>query len=216
MIRAPEQGVDEQGGTSEPVTGARRAWRHLGAIVAAAMAPGVSTAAASEYALARTRALPCPSRALEPNGRDGATIARAAICLINVERARRHLPRLRANRALARVASGQSSDMVRGDYFADRSISGLSPLERMLPVFGVARAASAELLTAQNIGWGTGSYATPAGIVKAWMNSPPHRRILLGGFYREAGVGVTASLPAMLRRGSNGATYVLELAALGG
>jgi uncharacterized protein YkwD len=179
------------------------------------MAHGVGTADASEYALTRTPPLPCANRALKPDGRNGARIARATICLINLQRARRHLGPLRANAALARIAWGQSFDMVRGDYFGDNSINGLSPLQRMLPVLGGAAAASDILSSAQNIGWGTGSCATPAGMVKAWMDSPPHRRILLRSFYREAGVGVTPTLPAVLRRGASGATYVLDLAAVG-
>ena len=50
--------------------------------------------------------------------------------------------------------------------------------------------------------------------MRAWMESPPHRRIILTGCFREAGVGVAASLPAMLERGADGATYSLDLTAL--
>jgi uncharacterized protein YkwD len=183
-------------------------------IVAAAIAPGAADADASVYSLARTPNVRCANRALTPSTGDGAAIARATVCLINLQRVRRHIAPLRINRSLARIAHGQSADMVRGDYFGDNSISGRSPLQRILPVFGAARAASVELSTGQNIGWGTGAFATPAGMVQAWMESPPHRRVLLKRSFREAGVGVTASLPKMLRLGSNGATYVLELAAV--
>ena len=216
MMRAQGRQAREQGGTSAPVLGARRARRHLGVIVATAIASAATDAHASVYRLSRTPSLPCANSALAPNARDGTAIARATICLINLQRSRRHLTPLRANSSLARIARAQSVDMVRGDYFADYSISGRSPLDRMLPVFGAARAASVGLATGQNIGWGTGECATPAGMVHAWMASPPHRRILLRRSFREAGVGVTASLPRMLGLGSKGATYALDVATVAG
>jgi hypothetical protein len=152
----------------------------------------------------------CRDASLTPNVADAAAIARATICLVNDERARAHLRRLRSNPALARVALGQSADMVRGNYFADHSLAGRTPLERIAPALRPAHVAT----TGQNIGWGTGADATPEAIVRAWMNSPPHRRIILTAAFREAGVGVAASLPAMLERGTSGATYTLDLTAV--
>src|SRR5437899_1554877 len=122
--------------------GSRRARTHLGVIVATAIACGATDADASVYRLAHTPNVPCANRALTPGEGDGAAIARATVCLINLQRSRRHMTPLRINRSLARIARGQSADMVRGDYFGDNSSSGRSPLERMLPVFGAARAAS--------------------------------------------------------------------------
>ena len=66
------------------------------------------------------------------------------------------------------------------------------------------------LLTAQNIGFGTGPHATPAGIVNAWMHSPPHRRIMLTGAYRDAGVGSMASVPSGISSSWLGGTYAVE------
>ena len=100
--------------------------------------------------------------------------------------------------------------MVRGNYFADHSLAGRTPLERIVPALRPAHVAT----TGQNIGWGAGADATPEAIVRAWMNSPPHRRIILTAAFREAGVGVAASLPAMLERGTSGATYTLDLTAV--
>jgi hypothetical protein len=152
----------------------------------------------------------CRDAALIPNAADAAAIARATICLVNAERARHRLRRLRSNPVLARVALGQSADMVRGNYFADHSLAGRTPLERIAPALRPAHVAT----TGQNIGWGTGADATPEAIVRAWMNSPPHRRIILTAAFREAGVGVAASLPAVLERGNRGATYTLDLTAV--
>jgi uncharacterized protein YkwD len=140
-------------------------------------------------------------------------IDRATLCLINHIRRRHGLHRLRFSRALGGVATGQAHDMVRGDYFADDSLLGQTPSARIMVALHAARSASVSMSTAQNIGWGMGSAATPAGIVRAWMHSPPHRRIMLTRAFRKAGVGVAPALPRELGRGSPGATYAMEFAA---
>jgi hypothetical protein len=43
-------------------------------------------------------------------------------------------------------------------------------------------------------------------IVAAWIASPPHHRILLGGRFRDIGVGVATGTP----KASTGATYTLD------
>jgi uncharacterized protein YkwD len=182
---------------------------HLGALAAAAISPAVAGAATSEYKLVRTPSPPCPGRALRPSWHDGAGIARATMCLLNVQRRRHRLTPLRPNRALAAIAAGQSEDMVRGNYFDDHSLAGQTPFERIVPALFPARVQT----TAQNIGWGTGADATPEGMVRAWMRSPPHRRIILTASFCEAGVGVTPLLPAVVEHGSDGATYSLDLTA---
>ena len=55
---------------------------------------------------------------------------------------------------------------------------------------------SVHLLTAQNIGYGTGPNATPAGIVQAWMLSPHHRDNLLDRAYTEVGIGIAPGAPS--------------------
>jgi uncharacterized protein YkwD len=138
---------------------------------------------------------------------------RATLCLINRIRARQGLRRLRYSRALGSVATGQAHDMVRGDYFADHSLLGQPPSARIVVALHRVRPVGFSVSTAQNIGWGVGGAATPAGIVRAWMHSPPHRRIMLSRAFRKAGVGVAPALPRRLGRGSAGATYAVEFAA---
>jgi uncharacterized protein YkwD len=58
----------------------------------------------------------------------------------------------------------------------------------------------------EDIGCGTGSAASAAGIVQAWMASPPHRAVILDGRFRELGLGVAGGLP----QGGAGATFVLD------
>lgn len=42
----------------------------------------------------------------------------------------------------------------------------------------------------ENVAWG---YATPAAVVRGWMNSPGHRANILTGSFRTIGVGVVSS-----------------------
>ncbi len=59
----------------------------------------------------------------------------------------------------------------------------------------------------ENIGWGAGGKGSPRKIVKAWMNSPPHRANILGSF-EHAGAGVRWGSPN--HRGSHAGTYTLD------
>ena len=65
----------------------------------------------------------------------------------------------------------------------------------------------------EDIGWGTGSESTAAAMVRAWMNSPPHRRIILDRGFRDIGVGVASGVPIAGEAG--GATYVIDLGDVG-
>jgi uncharacterized protein YkwD len=150
-----------------------------------------------------------------PNGRNSVQLDDAALCLMNEIRIAHRLPELHYNASLARIASGQASDMVRGHYFSDHSLSGQSPLARVLASGYAVHPSSVHLLTAQNIGYGTGPNATPAGIVKAWMLSPPHRKIILTAAYRDVGVGVARSVPAGLSTRWLGGTYAVEFGTRG-
>jgi uncharacterized protein YkwD len=179
-------------------------------------APGAGAQGAAAAAV-RRHSTPCriaeESANLAPSAANARIVDAATLCLINQARRAHGLRALRFNRALQSVAVGQATDMVRGDYFGDNSPSGQTPLVRILASHYPPRATSASLLTAQNIGWGTGPNATPSGIVRAWMESPPHRRIILTAAYRDAGVGVAAGVPSVLERGRLGATYAVEFGA---
>jgi uncharacterized protein YkwD len=159
---------------------------------------------------ARSSQLACRGEDSSPNGRNAALIDAATLCLMNEIRAAHHLAPLRFNASLGRIASGQASDMVRGHYFGDQSISGRSPLARIMASSYVPRQARLHVHAAQNIGWGTGHTATPAGIMRAWMESPPHRAIILTGSYRDAGVGAAPSVPSGFSGQWHGGTYAAE------
>ena len=116
-------------------------------------------------------------------GRVSARVLRSAVlCLINQQRARYGRAALSPERHLARAASRHAADMGRRHYFAHVSPSGKSPAAR-------ARAAGWHGNVGEIIAWGCGALATPRATVRAWLHSPPHRTIMLGGG-RVAGVGV--------------------------
>ena len=109
------------------------------------------------------------------------------LCLLNRERARRGLGRLRLNSRLSLAAARHSRAMVRRRFFAHGSF--LARIRRT----GYLRSARSWSV-GENIAWGSGSRGTPVGIVRAWMASPPHRRNILSRF-REVGIGVQVGAP---------------------
>jgi uncharacterized protein YkwD len=138
----------------------------------------------------------------------GATISQAprselvgvTLCLLNQERAQQGLPALRLDRRLSRAAQRHSTAMVRRRYFAH------GPFLRRIKRSGYLRGARSWSV-GENIAWGTGDHGSPSLIVRAWMNSPGHRRNILGRF-RHVGIGIKAGAP---RGGlSDSATYTTD------
>jgi uncharacterized protein YkwD len=118
----------------------------------------------------------------------------ATLCLINRERTRRGLVRLRANRTLARAARGHASDMVANRYFSHDTPSGVDFFTRVKSA-GYRAHSSAGLLVGENLAWGSGVLASPEQIVRAWMRSPGHRANILRPGFREIGLGVVSGTP---------------------
>jgi uncharacterized protein YkwD len=123
----------------------------------------------------------CRGANSRPGRASSARLRRATLCLINRVRASAGRGRFRAERHLARAAGRHASDMGRRNYFSHVSLSGKSPRSR-------ARAAGWRRGVGEIIAWGCGRLATPRATVQAWLNSPPHRAIMLGGGHW-AGVG---------------------------
>jgi uncharacterized protein YkwD len=120
--------------------------------------------------------------------------SQAVLCLLNAERSSRGLGRLRMNSRLGRAALGHSRDMVNKRYFQHDSADGKTMLDRIKAAGYVRR--NAVFTVGENIGWGSGSLASPRALVRAWMNSPPHRANILQGRFRELGVGLVIGAPA--------------------
>jgi uncharacterized protein YkwD len=180
-------------------------------VATGALAAGTAARTTPVTARAPTTHASCRGAHLRPNGRDARAVDAATLCLINRLRIEHGLRPLRANRALGVVAASQAASMVRGDYFADQRPSGSTPMS--LVAVTRYRRPAARVAVGENIAWGTGRDTTPARIVAAWLASPPHREVMLGAEYRDAGVSVTPAVPAILHARGRGATYVIELGA---
>ena len=122
-----------------------------------------------------------------------ARLGRAAVCLINRQRAARGLPRLRINPKLSRAARRHTRDMVRRRYFSHTSPRGSDMLGRVKRT-GYLNG-NFSWTVGENIAWGTRRLGSPMRIVQAWMHSPGHRANLLNGRFRELGIGVVAAGP---------------------
>ena len=182
--------------------------RRVRALCGAVVFALVALLAVAATAGASTSPPSCPGAQLRPTHANVAAVDAATLCLIDGVRRTAHLSALRPNRDLQHVAAGQSLEMVLGDFFGDDTRSGVTPLQRILASRYPKH--SAAVSTAQNIGWGTQSEATPTSILAAWMSSPAHRRIILTGEFRDVGVGVTPAAPAALAQGQPGATYTVD------
>lgn len=127
----------------------------------------------------------------------------AVHCLLNEQRARRGLRKLKLHWRLSRAARRHAEDMARRNYFSHTSLSGASFLDRIRRTgyLSGARAWTA----GENIAWGSGHLGTPRAIVRAWMRSSGHRRNILARRFRHLGLGVAYDTPV---GGLRGATYV--------
>ena len=128
----------------------------------------------------------------------------ATLCLINHERSERSLAPLASNGMLAAAAAAHSRDMVARAYFEHDAPDGRTPQDRIAAT-GFGRGTSHS--TGENIAWGTGDAATPAAIVRQWMESPPHRADILRAAFREIGVGIALGAPGRSGSRDDGATY---------
>ena len=143
-------------------------------------------------------AQPCPGA----RRRSGARARRLAVgCLVNKARTRAGLPGFAWNRALARAATRHARDMSRRGYFGHRRAGGPSMARR------VRTAGFRGRRVGEAIAYGCGSSSTPLSVVRMWLNSPPHRAILLSRRGR-VGIGIAGRPP--VRCGGRGATYVLD------
>jgi uncharacterized protein YkwD len=108
--------------------------------------------------------------------------------LINDARTSRGLHAVRSYEALHKAARAHSSDMLRRDYFAHSSLSGLSVSSRARRA-GYGVNGWSAWAVGEVIAWGSGARGNPQSIFKAWMNSSGHRKIILTKRWRDVGIG---------------------------
>lgn len=99
---------------------------------------------------------------------------------LNRVRTSHHLAAVREDGRMDRGALGHSRDMARRGYFAHGSWTG-----RVMAAAGSARSVG------EVIGWRVQSSPSSeaSNLVREWLGSPPHRRVLLDGDFRRVGIG---------------------------
>lgn len=127
--------------------------------------------------------------------------SRAFVCLINKERARRGLRKVRGNRRLARVATLHARDSVRYRFMGHTSPKRGS-LTRRFHRSGY-RPGRGRVYFGEILGAGSGRLSSPRRIVRAWMNTSIHRTAILYPRFRRLGVGIAKGMPTNRRRGRN-------------
>jgi uncharacterized protein YkwD len=151
----------------------------------------------------------CAGADLSPTAADMPQVESATLCLLNAERTRRGLTPLRTNGRLRSAALAHSVDMVTNEYFAHDDLKGGGPEDRIAKAGYMPR--HGPWVVGENIAWGTDYLATPREIVRAWMNSSPHRHNILYADFREIGIGVALGVPDPSL--GDGATYSTEFGA---
>jgi len=142
--------------------------------------------------------------AREPTTEGNLRKAEIAIrCLTNAVREKEGLSTLAFDEQLARAAATRSADMVEQDYFAHEGPDG-GDVQRAVRRTGYIPERRSWLL-GENIGAAPGERATPAVMMRNWLDSPTHRANVLSEDYTEMGVGAVVGVPE--RDGAPGATY---------
>ncbi len=180
------------------------------AVVAAAVPPASAQTAvvADAVTLATDAVAPaaavaaCASAVAEPGTRSRLALRAALRCAVNAERGAHGLAALRGDRRLDRAAKRHARDMVRRHYFAHER-AGRTFADR-LSAAGWSGTSAAEA-----IAWGCDGRGSALATLRAWLESPPHREIVLGSYAR-AGIGLALGTPTSDRCGAAG-TWVLDV-----
>ena len=123
-----------------------------------------------------------PTASARPSGAYRVADEKRTLVLINEIRRQHRLAPFVFSRRLRDAAREHSADMLAKQYFEHDSPGESFDLR-------IRHHLSAPFV-GENIGWGTGKYATPEGMVNLWMHSAPHRKVLLMPRLRRIGLGI--------------------------
>ena len=175
--------------------------RRIAARLAVTSALAVTAASAAPAVAAATT---CSGAGRSPASQSRAAATHTTLCLLNRERRVHGARLLRLDGKLGRAAGGHAKDMVGKHFFAHESLDG-STFDVRIKRTGWMRS-HRSYTVGENIGYGSGSLATPRAMVAAWMHSASHRANLLSRSFRLIGIGVANGAPS----GGGGATYVTD------
>jgi uncharacterized protein YkwD len=150
----------------------------------------------------------CANANVEPSPTSLPFIRTAILCLLNVQRAEHGMGALHSNSSLAHAASNYSQEMVHQGFFNHVSPSGSTLSSRIDQTHYLTGVRS--WMLGENIAWGTGSDATPAQMVSAWMHSPGHRANILDAQFHDIGVGAAVGAPVQVTGAQVAGTYTTD------
>jgi uncharacterized protein YkwD len=163
----------------------------LGAALLLLAGPGVAPASAT-CKNARTPAYEIPAKKAR----------KATLCLINKQRAKRGMRKLRQHKAQLKAAKRHTKQMLKKSCF-----SHLCPGEGDL-VDRVSRTSylpcNCSWGIGENLAYGYGKQSSPKRIVKSWMKSSGHKQNILNRRFEDIGIGIKTGSPG---GGRAAATY---------
>jgi uncharacterized protein YkwD len=142
----------------------------------------------------------CPGASASAANANPDKLRSALLCVVNRKRASRGLSALKVDRRIQKAAGRHARDMKRHNYFAHQRAGGPDLTARLHRAGWHGRA------WGETIAYGCGPSASPRATVRNWMNSPPHKAIILSGTYRHGGVGVVDGAPC-----GRGGMWVLDV-----
>jgi uncharacterized protein YkwD len=125
------------------------------------------------------------------------------VCELNAARAAAGRAAVHSRPSLGEAATGHARDMVERGYFAHESPEGEGVAVRARRA-GYTRGARHWRL-GEILIWTRGIPLTARAAVQAWLESPGHKRVLLGPRYEDVGVGLVDGAP---RSGPGPATTI--------
>jgi len=168
------------------------------------MGRGVLGSLVATFAVAATLAVPATAAA-PSDVRAVESLERSILAEINAVRRAHGLAPVRGSAALDRAAGGHSRAMATVGFFSHTSPDGTVFWKR------IARSYSSRgydyWTVGENLLWSS-SGLDGARVVRMWLNSPPHRRVLLNRLWREAGISAVHTSEAPGDFGGGEATIV--------
>ena len=135
----------------------------------------------------------CPGAELVAASQSEAQLESSILCLVNEERAAAGARSVTPSSQLRDAGLRHSSEMVSQGYFSHTSPAGVGFIDRILDT-GYVRGGD-RWVVGENLAWGTGELSSPLALVRAWMESAPHRENVLRGRFRELGIAVVRGTP---------------------
>ncbi len=142
---------------------------------------GATPSAVSDMEAAATASQPAERRAPpEPEPSEATRKSTDAVDLTNQRRIAAGLPRVSIDPALTAAALQHAQDQASRGVMTHTGWDGSDPGQR------IARNGGSFSTWGENVAAG---YTSAASVVNAWMNSPGHRRNILGGSFTRIGIG---------------------------